>query len=106
MSDFNENYELREMKKIKEPTREELEKMVEKAQRELQERLDKMTPEEREQFEINAKKLIENDRAYLNDLIQSASKIAAPQENRPKFCPNCGAPVSGGNFCMYCGGKL
>jgi len=25
---------------------------------------------------------------------------------RPKFCPECGAPVSGGKFCEHCGSKL
>ena len=33
----------------------------------------------------------------------------APQAQvtpRPKFCPECGAPVSGGKFCGHCGSKL
>lgn len=26
--------------------------------------------------------------------------------NRPKFCPDCGAPTDGGKFCQNCGSKL
>ena len=33
---------------------------------------------------------------------------AAPVQEapRPKFCPNCGAPASGGKFCQHCGSPL
>ena len=31
---------------------------------------------------------------------------AAPVQNRPKFCSNCGAPYEGGKFCQSCGSKL
>lgn len=31
---------------------------------------------------------------------------AAPEEPKPKFCPNCGAPADSGKFCQNCGSKL
>ncbi|MGM9876491.1 MAG: SPFH domain-containing protein [Bacilli bacterium] len=35
-------------------------------------------------------------------------KIVSNEEIKegPKFCPNCGTPTSGGNFCTVCGNKL
>ena len=92
---------------IKEPTREELEEMVRKAQKELEERLAQMTPEERRQAEIRAQKMMEEDQAERQRLLDEAAKIAAqPSVTQPKFCPNCGAPISGGKFCIYCGSPL
>ena len=52
--------------------------------------------------------------ALLNALNQLAGQnaAAAPQAapvqeaSRPKFCPNCGAPASGGKFCQHCGSPL
>ena len=35
-----------------------------------------------------------------------AEAPAAAAAAAPKFCPNCGAPVSGGKFCGNCGSKL
>ena len=29
-----------------------------------------------------------------------------PNNSSPKFCPECGSPTSGGNFCTNCGHKL
>ena len=38
---------------------------------------------------------------------QVAPQAAPVQEApRPKFCPNCGAPASGGKFCQHCGSPL
>ena len=93
---------------IPEPTREELEEMVRKAQKDLEERLAQMTPEERREAEIRAQKMMEEDEAERQRLLESAAKIASgsSQTKQPKFCPNCGAPVSGGKFCMYCGSPL
>ena len=89
---------------------EELEKMLEKAKKEAQAMLDKMTPEERERAEIEAKKLVEEDKASMQKLIDDAAKIAAESSHKakemPKFCMNCGAPVSGGKFCTHCGSPL
>ena len=38
----------------------------------------------------------------------AAAPQAAPVQEapRPKFCPNCGAPASGGKFCQHCGSAL
>ena len=94
------------MENLKEPTREEMQKLVEKAQKELEERLAKMTPEEREQAEIRAKKLMEEDQARIQSLLDTAAKIAAgsTQKQKPNFCPNCGAAFNPENHkCEYCG---
>ncbi len=90
------------------PTPEELEKLLEKAKRELQEKLDAMTPEERAKAEAKAQKLIEEDKASMQGLIDSAAEVLNNTEPKrlPKFCSNCGAPVSGGKFCTNCGSRL
>ena len=91
-------------------SQEELEKALEKAKRDAQEMLDKMTPEEREQALKRAEKLIEEDRASMQKLIDDAQAIAAesaPAEKaKPKFCTNCGAPAGAGKFCTNCGSPL
>ena len=89
-------------------TPEELSALVEKAQRDLQEALDRMTPEERQKAEEKAKALIEEDRRSMQELVEQAAKVAAsaPEKPGPKFCMNCGAPVSGGKFCASCGHPL
>ena len=98
------------MKDISDYTQEELEELLEKSKRELQEQLDRMTPEEREQAEIRWKKMIEEDNAAMQELLDSAARLASgstPKEKEtPNFCGNCGAPASGGKFCTYCGSPL
>ena len=92
----------------KEPTQEEMQELIEKAQREMQEILDSMTPEEREASIMRAQEAIAQDEARRQSLIDSAAQLlgqTSPAE-KPKFCPNCGAPAGGGNFCEYCGSKL
>jgi len=37
----------------------------------------------------------------MNGMGQQANGGAAP-----KFCPNCGTPTNGANFCSNCGNKL
>ena len=68
----------------------------------------KMTPEERAQAEARAKKAVEEDEAARKALLDSAAAVLggdAPKP-KPKFCTNCGAPVSGGKFCTNCGSPL
>ena len=94
------------------PTPEELEKLIEKAKKDLQETLDKMTPEERREAELRAQKMIAEDQARMQQLIDDAAAILGKkdQKDEPKkaqdLCPHCGAPISGGNFCEYCGSPL
>ncbi len=89
------------------PTPEEMEKLLEKAKNDLQAMLDKMTPEERELAAAKAQKMIEEDQASMQAIMDSAAKVLSDTEPKraPKFCPNCGAPVSGGEFCTYCGSR-
>ena len=89
-------------------TPEELQKLLEKAQADLQAQLDKMTPEERALAQMNADKLIAEDQAAMQKMLDEAAAVAAgnPLTKTPKYCPNCGAPVTGGKFCAYCGSAL
>lgn len=90
------------------PTREEMQKLIEKAQKDLEEQLAKMTPEEREQAEKKAQKMIEEDQANIQSILDEAAKYmsGSSQKPKPKFCSNCGSPVSGGKFCTNCGSPL
>ncbi len=36
----------------------------------------------------------------------AAAAEPAQEPEKPKFCPNCGAPANGGKFCEHCGTKL
>ena len=96
------------MDNITAPSPEEMKKLVEKAQKELQEQLAKMTPEEREQAETRAKKMIEEDQIRIQNILNDASKIAeaSAAKEAPKLCRHCGAAASGGKFCEYCGMPL
>ncbi len=89
-------------------TPEEMAEMIEKAKRAVQEALDRMTPEERQQAEQRAQAMIEEDKRANQELIDAAARAAALTSGkpRPKFCTNCGAPVSGGKFCSNCGSPL
>ena len=89
-------------------TPEQIQEMIDKAQRELEETLSKMTPEERAEAERKAQQALREDEAKRQRLLDSAAELlgkSAPTE-KPKFCPNCGAPAGSGNFCEYCGTKL
>ncbi len=89
------------------PSREEMEKLIEKAKRDLEETLAKMTPEEREQAEMRAKKMIAEDEAARQKLLDDAAAlIGFTPKQTPKFCEHCGAPAEGGKFCEYCGSAL
>lgn len=91
------------------PSPEELEKMLEKAKKDYEAAISKMTPEERAQAEMKAQKLIEEDKAAMDKMIEDAARVAAgefPQKPAPKFCPGCGAAVNGEKFCAYCGNPL
>lgn len=48
------------------------------------------------------------DAGRFGNLAQSTPEetAAAQEPPRPKFCPNCGAPVNGGKFCAQCGSQL
>ena len=98
------------MENMTAPTPEEMQELLEKAQRDLQEALAKLTPEERAQAELKAQKMIEDDAAAMQELLDSGARIAAGIPSKgpaaPKFCPNCGAPAGGGKFCGYCGNPL
>ena len=95
------------MENMTNPSPEELEKLLEKAKREMQAALDKLTPEERAQAEMKAKKMIEEDKASMQELLDSAAAVAGSvPKATPECCPACGAPVSGGRFCAYCGSPL
>ena len=92
------------------PSPEELEKMLEKAKEDAKAAWEKLTPEERAQAELRAKRMMEEDRASMQALLDQAAEVAAGTSPKAKaaakFCTNCGAPLSGGNFCPNCGSPV
>lgn len=106
-----------EMPKMPNYTPEELAKMMEEAQKKAQEAWDKLTPEEQAQAQENAKKLMEEEERKHKEMMETINRFAAERKakeaaqnagnaQKPKFCPNCGTPVSGGKFCGNCGNAL
>lgn len=103
-----------EMPKMPNYTPEELVKMQVEALQRAQEALAKLTPEERAQAEEAGKRLLEEEARKHQEMwntisrssAQSKAKETAQDAQKPKFCPNCGTPVSGGKFCGNCGQAL
>jgi len=89
-------------------TPEELEKALEKAKKEAQALLENMTPQEREEAQRKAQKLIEDDSASMQKLLDDARSVlgSSAEKEAPKFCVNCGAAVGEGKFCPFCGKPL
>ncbi len=89
---------------------ERLAKLAEKAEKEARAALEKLTPEERRRAEEGAKKYMEEESRKNREFMEKIEKLRQEQAERekakPKFCTNCGAPVSGGKFCENCGAKL
>ena len=82
---------------------------LEKAKKDLQEQLAQMTPEERREAALKAKKMLEEDEAEPQRLLETAAKLKAgekPTAPAATVCPHCGAAISGGKFCGYCGQPL
>ncbi len=57
--------------------------------------------------------MVNNMQGSMNGMLNQGNNMAqtnnqAPQGNGqvPKFCPNCGTPTNGANFCSNCGNKL
>ena len=91
----------------------------EKKMKEAQEAWDKLTPEEKQKAEEEGKKLYEQKLAESHSQWEEMQKLIAKREAErakqnsgaeapvlPKFCTECGAPVTGGKFCTECGHKL
>ncbi|MBE6003397.1 MAG: zinc ribbon domain-containing protein [Lachnospiraceae bacterium] len=102
----NFNYEeaMAKLNAAKALTPEQLAKKLEEAQRVAQETLAKMTPEERKRAEEEAQKMIREDEQKRKALLESAQQVLGTRT--PKFCPYCGTPNSGSNFCPNCGGSM
>lgn len=41
-----------------------------------------------------------------NPQSSNSNTVSSTDNQKPKFCPNCGAATNGGNFCTQCGTKL
>jgi len=100
-----------EMPKMPNYTPEELAKMMEEAQKKAQEAWNKLTPEEQAKAAEEGQKLLEEETRKRQEMMDTVNRILADDKkkeeaSKPKFCPNCGAPVSGGKFCGNCGQAL
>ena len=82
-------------------TPEEMAKKMEEAQKAAQEAFNKLTPEEQERAKAEAEKMMQESEQERKSLMESVQKILG--KDVPKFCPYCGTPNSGGNFCSSCG---
>ena len=96
--------EMKRMKGAAAMSPEEIAKKMEEATRAAQEMADKLTPEERQKAEEEAKKMMQENEKKYNDIM--AMVQSTHENNRPKFCPNCGTPNNGGKFCTNCGNEF
>ncbi|MBR5659769.1 MAG: hypothetical protein IKX10_10285 [Lachnospiraceae bacterium] len=103
-----------EMPKMPNYTPEELMKMQEEALKKAQETWNKLTPEEQAKATAEAQRMMEEEARKHQEMMDTISRISAQSKaketaqdaQKPKFCPNCGTPVSGGKFCGNCGQAL
>ncbi len=55
--------------------------------------------------------MLEEEMRKHQEMMDAVNRIIAEKKekentSKPKFCSNCGAPVSGGKFCGNCGNAL
>ena len=102
------------MPKMQSYTPEELAKIQEEALKKAQETWNKLTPEEQAKATVEAQRMLEEETRKHQELMDTVKRFteerkereAAQNAQKPKFCNNCGAPVSGGKFCGNCGNAL
>ena len=89
---------------------EEMQKEIERLQKEIEANLSQMTPEERAKAEAAAQKMIEDDEAERQAMLEKAKNILSDEgtakSESKKFCPSCGAPAGNGSICEYCRNPL
>lgn len=94
---------------------EEMERYLEEQKKKVEVMLAAVTPEERAQAEQKFAAMKAADDAMMQQTMNDAQKAMkmntgsgyAPEaEKQVCFCPNCGAPAGGRNFCEYCGSSL
>ena len=106
-----------DMPKVPNYTPEELVKLQEEALKKAQETWNKLTPEEQAKATENAQRMMEEEQRKHQEMMDQINRIMAEKKaketaqpaqsvQKPKFCRNCGAPVSGGKFCSNCGNAL
>lgn len=98
----------KKLEAISKLTPEDLARMQEEALKQAQDTLSKLTPEERREAEIKAQQMMEEDKRSMQEMLDRARAIAGEPQDKPvpRFCSNCGTPVSGGKFCTNCGHPL
>ncbi len=99
------------MPKMQSYTPEELAKIQEEALKKAQETWNKLTPEEQAKASENAQRMLEEEMRKHQEMMDTVNRLIAEKKekentSKPKFCSNCGAPVSGGKFCGNCGNAL
>lgn len=66
-----------------------------------------VSPEEKENNIPEPGTIFKKEEAVqTEEVIPASENVVTEQVHELKFCPNCGTPTNGGNFCGQCGNKL
>ena len=108
MNDFEKEQEKYE--RFRKMSPEEMQQIMAATVKEAEKMMAKLTPEQRKKAEEEAKRMLEEETRKREALMAQVREIQngaeKDQKSRPRFCGNCGAPVTDGNFCGNCGAPI